>query len=30
MRVLEEYVIRGLEDYHELESSSFVSIREIQ
>ena len=30
MRVLEEYVIRGLEDYHEWECCSYVSVREIQ
>ena len=27
MRVLGEYVITGLEDYHELECCSYVSIR---
>ena len=30
MRVLEEYVIRGLEDYHEGECGSYVRIREMQ
>ena len=30
MRVLEEFAIRRLEDYHEGESCSYVSIREIQ
>ena len=30
MSVLGEYVIRGLEDYHEGECCSYVSIREMQ
>ena len=30
MRVFGEYVIRGLEDYHEREGCSFVSISEMQ